>query len=344
MRGRAWTRRGLLLAAAAAGGSGLAACTRADVTGGAAPSTVPGPTVTVEGAPPPPVTVTATPSPDPVPTLPERPEPYRNLPGEVQPQCKRDAVAFLEAVMTFDDLGRDEAALAERLAPTGHDPATARPLLGLLPERGPAALRLTYPQYGGLTPQLDRASVLAVGDLLVLDGAGEPARRPVGADVRLAREGDRWFVTSVVPAYPQPPLPPLPAPVRALLDDDRVELSGVAAADLRAGVVDESVCRGLLALAEGWRIRVHVFVSAHPVNVYPTLNPSAHSVGRAVDVTALDGVPVIDQDRSPWRAFMAAALDAGATNIGGPVELTPVDRYFTDRVHQDHVHLAFPAG
>jgi len=286
--------------------------------------------------------VTLTPVPAPVPVLPERPEPFAVLPGEVLPACKQAAVDFLVAAMSFEDGGRDDDALALRLEPTGQTLQAAQPLVGLLPSSGPGALQVRYAQYGGLSEGEDSASQMVVGEQLLLDGDGGLVRRPFAADVRLTLDGDRWVVTAVVPGYPDPPLPPLPGPVQDLLAGDRVELTGLAAADLRSGVVHESVAAGLLELAERWRIRVHVFYSAHPVNVFATTKPSTHSVGRAADVSALDGVPVIEQDSSPWRAFMAAALDAGATDIGGPQALQPAQRYFTDRVHQDHVHLGFP--
>lgn len=337
-----WTRRSLLLAAAAAGGGGLAACsvTRPRT---AAPSagTVTLPGETVAG---PTVTVTETAAPDeaPVAVLPEQPEPWSVLPGEVLPACKQAAVDFLVAAMSFDDRGRDDDALAERMAPTGQSPEVALPLLGLLPGEGPGALQVLYPQYGGLTPAEDRASQMVVGDQLLLDADGALVRRPFAADVRLSLDGDRWVVTSVIPAFPDPPLPALPPAVQALLDDSRFDLPGIAAADLRSGVVQESVAAGLLRLVERYTIQVHVFYSAHPVNVFATTRPSAHTVGRAVDVTALDGIPVIRQDTSPWRGFMEFALEVGATDIGGPAELQPAANYFTDRVHQDHVHLGFP--
>ncbi|WP_380165236.1 hypothetical protein [Jannaschia sp. R86511] len=336
-----WTRRGLLLAAAAAGGGGLAACSVApsSVTG-AAPATVttpasPGPTTTVTVTPPPP-------SAAPVPTLPERPEPWRPPAGEVLPECKQAAVDLLVAAMSFDDDGRDDDALARRLEPTGQDPEVARPLLGLLPGSGPAALAISYSQYGGLNPAETRASQMVVGTQLLLDADGELVRRSFAADVRLTEREGRWVVTSVQPAFPDPPLPPLDPAIEALLDDERVTIPGIARADLRSGVVHASVAEALIELAGTWQIGVHVFYSAHPVNVFATTRPSAHTVGRAVDVWSLDGVPVIDQDSSPWRAFMEAALEAGATDIGGPEELQPTARYFTDRVHQDHVHLGFP--
>jgi hypothetical protein len=336
-----WTRRGLLVAAAAAGGGGLAACTV-----GTQQSAAPAATVTVSGEPADGVTATvtetATPEPGPLATLPEQPEPWTALPGEVLPACKEAAVDFLVAAMSFEDAGRDDDALARRMEAVGQSPEVAAPLIGLLPGAGPAALQVGYPQYGGLTPAEDRASQMVVGDQLLLDDAGALVRRPFAADVRLTLEGDRWVVTAVIPAYPDPPLPPLPAPVQALLDDQRFDLPGIAAADLRSGVVHESVAAGLLQLAGRWRIQVHVFYSAHPVNVFATTRPSAHTVGRAVDVTALDGIPIIRQDEAPWREFMEAALAAGATDIGGPAELQPANRYFTDRVHQDHIHLGFP--
>lgn len=340
-----WTRRGLLLAAA---GGGLAACTLepAPVAGtSTVTSTVtsaPTTTVTVPGEPTPPVTVTTSPAPPAALSLPEQPEPWTVLPGEVRPASKQAAVDFLVAVMSFDDRGREDDTLAARLEPLQASPMAARPLLGFLPGSGPSALAVRYAQWGGLSPAEDSASQMVVADQLLLNGQGELVRRPFAVDVRLSLDGDRWFVTSVLPAYPDPSMPALSGPVQALIDDARFDLPGIAVADLRSGVVQESVAAGLLALAGRWRIDVHVFRSAHPVNVFGTTRASAHAVGRAVDVWALDGIPVIDQDRAPWRAFMEAALAAGATDIGGPAELQPVGSYFTDQVHQDHVHLGFP--
>jgi hypothetical protein len=344
LRDGRWTRRSLLLAAAAAGGGGLAACSvRAPQAAAPSGATVTLPGETVAG---PTVTVTETagpgPAPAPVGVLPEQPEPWTVLPGEVLPACKQAAVDFLVAAMSFDDRGRDDDALAERMAPTGQSPEVALPLLGVLPGEGPGALEIRYAQYGGLSPAEDRASQMVVGDQLLLDADGRLVRRPFAADVRLSLDGDRWVVTSAVPAFPDPPLPPLTPAVQALLEDSRFDLPGIAAADLRSGVVQESVATGLLRLVERYTIDIHVFYSAHPVNVFATTRASAHTVGRAVDVWALNGVPVIRQDSSPWRGFMEMALEVGATDIGGPAELQPAASYFTDRVHQDHVHLGFP--
>ena len=334
-----WTRRGLLAAAAAAGGGVLAACTVDD--GRAAPTLTATATVTAEPAPT--VTVTAAPGPSAPPAvLGEQPVPWTAVPGEVLPECKQAAADFVVAAMSFQDRGRDDGPLAERLAPLGVGADVAQPLMGLLPSSGPGALQVHYSQYGGLGADEKQASQMVVGEQLLLDPAGALVRRPFIADVRLSLDGGRWRVTAVVPAYPDPSLPPLTPAVQALLGDARVELTGACAADLRAGIVQEPVAAGLLQLAEGWRIRVHVFRTGHPANVWGTTRPSTHGAGRAVDVTALDGIPVIEQGLAPWRAFMEAAAGAGATNIGGPAEPTPTGPYFTDRVHQDHVHLAFP--
>ncbi|MGJ7441108.1 hypothetical protein [Aquipuribacter sp. MA13-6] len=334
-----WSRRGLLIAAAAAGGGGLAACSaRGDATA-AAPATA---TVTAEPSPGPTTTVTVTPEPAPVPTLPERPEPWTVAAGEVLPACKQAAVDFLVAAMSLDDGGRDDDALAQRLEPTGQPPGPALPLLGLLPGSGPAALAVRYSQYGGLGPDQDVASQMVVGDQLLLDQEGALVRRPFAADVRLLLVEGAWVVTSATPAFPDPPLPPLDPAIETLLGEERVELPGIAAADLRSGVVAAPVAAALLTLAQTWRISVHVFYSAHPVNVFPTTRPSSHTVGRAVDVWALDGIPVVDRAASPWRAFMEAAREAGASSVGGPELLQPAAGSFTDLVHQDHVHLGFP--
>ena len=320
MRDTPLTRRALLLYGAA--GLGLAACgakVAADAprSQGSAAATTPPPTL-------PPVA------------------PYALLPGEVEPAAKEAAVRFLEAALTVSaDAGQAPQATATL------DPAVAKPLADKLPSSGPSAVEIIYPQYGGLTTARDLACVMVTAEQLTL-GSGEGASstgvqtRPFTVDVRLSSKAGAWTVTEVIVPQPTAAAPSLSAAARAVLDDDRILLPGDARKDVLSGRVDDRVLAGLTRLAERWTLDVHVFFSGHPTNVFATDRVSKHTLGLAVDIWALDGVPVIDQARSPWRDVMLAATDAGATEVGGPEDIGSRP-FFSDQVHQDHLHLGFGA-
>lgn len=283
--------------------------------------------------------------------------PYQLLAGEVEPACKQAAVTFAETALTTSGR-RGDADLAARLARLGLAPGVAASLLPLLAGVGASALRVVYPQYGGLTADRRRASVMLVGEHLTLPAAApSAASRPdqagkgdgstvrrvsVTLDIRLTSTSGGWTVTGVVP-HPEPTARPGASPVVGrLLADDRVVLPRAARLDLASGTIDERVPRLLLTLAERWRLHVQVVRTGHPVDVFGADHRSNHTLGRAVDVWALDGVPVVRHDAAPWRAVMEAAAAFGADEVGGPRDLTGPGRpYFSDPVHQDHVHLGF---
>lgn len=348
----ALSRRSLLLAA----GTGVAtsACT---VTRDAAP--VAAPSLATPSVDAPPVTVTVTesvpapepteveqPTPEPVPSVEAQP-PYEILATEVEPACKLAAVRFLEAVFTAADKARDEAGLAARLDGVDQPAPPALTLLDRLPEVGPTALAISYPQYGGLVLADGLASMMVVADQLLLgppDGAtpGQPVRRSLVVDVRLSNIEGRWVVTDALPGRPGPAQPSVTPAVQAVLDDDRIVLPGPARADLLSGLVDDVVAAAMSTLATRWRIGVQVLQSGHPENVFETDRLSAHTIGRAVDIWSIDDVPVIDRERSQWRALMEAGVALGAPQVGGPLDLGPPSGpYFTDLVHQDHVHVGW---
>ena len=52
---------------------------------------------------------------------------------------------------------------------------------------------------------------------------------------------------------------------------------------------------------------------------------------------ALDGIPVLDQEFSAWKACMQAGLAAGAVRAIGPQNIGRFTA--TDDAHKDHVHL-----
>ena len=82
--------------------------------------------------------------------------------------------------------------------------------------------------------------------------------------------------------------------------------------------------------------------TGHPRNVFGTDRLSDHTRMRAFDVWAVDGHTVIDPATSDALVdgFMRAAAKAGAYNVGGPRQLG-LPGFFSDRVHRDHLHIAF---
>ena len=129
---------------------------------------------------------------------------------------------------------------------------------------------------------------------------------------------------------------------QAVLGDARIVLPGAARADVLSGAVDDLVLDALTRLAQRWTLDVHVFTSGHPLHVFATDRVSNHSRGLAVDVWALDGIPVVDRARSPWREVLVAAADVGASELGGPEDLGKRP-FFSDQVHQDHLHVGVRA-
>jgi hypothetical protein len=128
-----------------------------------------------------------------------------------------------------------------------------------------------------------------------------------------------------------------------LLASRRVVLPPAAERDVRGGVMDDSVLRALLSLSARHRLDVSVLRSGHPLLVFGTDRTSDHTDGLAVDIWALDGRPIIERGASETVAdFMRAAREAGAYQVGGPVDLDGSGAsFFADDTHQDHIHLGF---
>jgi hypothetical protein len=75
--------------------------------------------------------------------------------------------------------------------------------------------------------------------------------------------------------------------------------------------------------------------------VFGTSRTSDHPLGRAVDVWALDSRPlVVPANHSLAVSAMRFAVAHGSYNVGGPVRLGG-SQFFSDRTHQDHIHLGF---
>lgn len=267
---------------------------------------------------------------------------YTVLPTEPEPACKQTAVAYVQAVLTTGTPESSVRSLESRLAVVQQPVEPAQPLLALLPpEGGSSVVDVVYPQYSGLTFPRAEAGVVVVADHLVLPAGADRSqvvRSPLAVDVRLRLVEGVWTVVQAVPGAPPPPAPALSPAVQAVLDDDRVVLPWPAEADLRSGTVPDRLARLLSALAVGWRLDVTVIRTGHPGDAFYPEPSTGHADGLAVDVRALDGVPVVDHALCPWKPAMEAALAAGAVRVWGPQNFGRGS--FTDEAHQDHLHLA----
>jgi hypothetical protein len=259
----------------------------------------------------------------------------------VQPAVKAQAARLLEAVGAWQAQGGGgRAAARARARRAGFDATLADALGPLLGEGDAAAVRVVDAQYGGILAS--SASVLVVLDQWRAPASGQVSAGGTTVDVRLVRDSPRWRVVEVHPAAPGPAASSLSGAARSVLQDRRIRLPFAAHADVVAGRIHDSVLDLLLALAGRHTVDVSVLRSGHPLLVFGTARRSAHPLGRAVDVWALDGRPlVLPENEALASSAMRFAVAHGATNVGGPA-LLGGPQYFSDDTHQDHIHLGLP--
>lgn len=311
-----WTRRGFLLAAACA--TGTAACSTPE----------PDPSTSTTEDSPGTTTESSSKATSPGPRLPAT-STWTPSSRDASPECKTAAVEAAIAALTVDG-GRSTSPPSKAL----------RELADLVPKGAESTFEVTYPQYGGLTDR--RASVMIMGDLHTLEeDATQVTRRNITIDMRMTRSGRRWIVDQVLVPDSRSTTKPVPRGAAALLRNQRVTLPREARLDLAHDEVDQRVVALLEELSRKHTIGVHVFRAGHPRTVFGTDSTSNHFEGRAVDVWSLDDTPVINSRDSPWRAVMTRAAEAGATEIGGPGIPDGPGPFFTNPVHQDHVHLGY---
>jgi hypothetical protein len=243
-------------------------------------------------------------APEPPPTLAPY-APWQPDTGEVQPQAKVAAARAVESLGS--ELGR--------------------------------LTRVVYPQYGGLLP--DRACVMVLArQEWVSDGALRG--RDVTVDVRLDRRAGAWQVDALRvysrrgrgASDDSPPL----------LRARGLEVPGAAAADLDAGRVAPELRRLLRTLGREHGLSVSVFASGHPYEVFGSGGPSNHAFGRAVDIWAIDGRPVVSMapDDPTLLRVLRRARELGSDEVGGPVDPDgPGGVHFANALHRDHVHIGF---
>lgn len=273
---------------------------------------------------------------------------YRPLLGEPVPELKQTAADVVQALASYPSSADPMAEARRRL--------TGLPVTGDLASRAAvllvadteAAGDIVYPQLGGLTATSGSAMVVVRQRRRSAGQSETSVVRTI--DVRLERPaGGTWTVTDLASLGGDAPVAPAPvsADAERVLSNDAIDLPDSARWDIQSGVVDAKVLDLLGELARDHRLSVTVLATGHPENVFASRMLSNHTRGRAVDIWAVDGRPVIEQ-REPNGALATLArslLSKGVTELGGPWDLDgPGGASFTNTVHQDHLHLGFDAS
>ena len=257
--------------------------------------------------------------------------------GEVQPAVKSRATRLIEAVGAWTNGAGGLPAARARAAAAGFDPSLADALAPLLGAGAAAVVQVRDAQYGGILTS--SASVLVVVDQWREHSDGSVTAGGTTVDVRLVVAAPHWRVVHLLPASPGKATVTLSRPARAVLSNSRIRLPHAATADVRAGAIHDSVLTLATALAVEHVVDVSVLRSGHPLQVFGTSRTSDHTRGRAIDVWALDHRPlVLPSNHDLASSALRFAVAHGAYNVGGPV-LGTGPQYFSDRTHQDHIHL-----
>ena len=314
-------------------------------------------------------TTTTTTTPLPIP-LPSVSDPYVAPESEPYAEAKTIAGQIAQRLLTYDpDTSRTQ--LAE-------DVATADDQIPELIDAMQPAFHsglwsratVVYPQLGGLAD--DRMSVMVVvrqrfGDD---DEPGDTVTRTM--DVRLMQSDGGWVFDGLASAGGE--LTHRPADLSNLAitvaDHPNIILSDSAQWDIYRGWVSNDLLRLMLDLGNQWTYHVVTLTTGHPYNVFGTDNMSRHTSGHAVDLYRIGDARVID-DRaeasstheivaewctrddissigSPWRFENPDPAEGSEETSVGETEESGSDfkcRSFTNRVHQDHIHISVsPSG
>jgi len=135
---------------------------------------------------------------------------------------------------------------------------------------------------------------------------------------------------------------PLDPSAQAVLEDANIVLSPIAREDVAGGRVDPRLTTALLHAAKVAPLAVSVFQTGHS---YLTVNGSVsnHSFGRGADVSTVGGEAVTRANEAAKRLALALSRLPGEvrpTEIGTPWAIDD-PAYFTDHMHQDHLHIGF---
>ncbi len=270
--------------------------------------------------------------------------PYEPAETEVLKHRKRVGGQFAQALLTYEATATAESH-AESL----------REQFGVLDDEGLVDLAaeamslgsqsvgtVRYVQMGGNRPT--KASLMVWVDVEQLSPDGAVARESRVVDVRVEGVEDRWTVERLAsaggPAVVRPDnLSDLAASV---VDDPRISMPDSARWDIYSGHTTAEMLQRMLEVAELTDYSVLVLSRGHPYRVFATESVSRHSVGQAMDVYEVGGIPVVDSrfEGSPTWTLAKTLFDDGIRSIGSPWAFDGFGgRSFTDDVHQDHLHI-----
>lgn len=330
-------------------------------------------TTTVTKAPPPSTTSTAAPTT--TTTLPLSPSlpPVSDLfvASESEPYAEPKTIAgqIAQRLLTYDPdtpLGQ----LAANIATSARQiPKVAAAMQPAFHDGYWSRATVVYPQLGGLTE--DRMSVMVVarqqfGDD---DESGDVVKRTM--DIRLVKSDGQWVFEELASVGSEQMARPaeISQLAVAVVDHPNIILSDSARWDIYRGWISDDLLELMLDLGNQAVYHVVTLKSGHPYHVFGTETMSRHTSGHAVDVYRIGDANVVD-DRSKTSATHTIVSEwctrADVSSIGSPwrfenpappeqsdedseegavEEVEPLGpdfkcRSFTDRVHQDHIHIS----
>lgn len=353
-RARSWVA--LLATTTLAAGCGVVGTGSPSAGGPAVTATPPGtasPSVTVD------------PTPTPSPTPPPVPARWQPSSGEVSTALKTAAATVAHRLTNYEQGTTAERLAARVVSGSGGRRSLVTALDPLVDPQRWSRGEVVYPQLGGLAPgpcvpNPEAASVMVVVRQRLGRGASVLETVTRTLDVRLITDDEGgWRFTELAsaggrPAERPPDLSPAGA---AVVDDSRIVLPDSAVWDIYRGEVSGDVLDVMRRLAERTPYAVTVLKSGHPVNVFAQNYRSDHTDGRAVDVYAIGGRPVVDSralgteppscgpgapERGAVHEHVAWLLGLEPVNqVGSPWDLDPPQQAsFNDLVHQDHLHIS----
>lgn len=269
---------------------------------------------------------------------------YTVAAGELNGDLKQVAADAVQAFTTYQAAADPSIEVSSKLASMGLPGVPAPAASVLLVADTASEGDVIYPELAGLTDDAAAVMVVLRQRLEPRSGRARTVTRTV--EVTLGRDRAGWRLTGLESAGGVPPrnTPPLSVAARRVLRSERADLPDSVRWDIEAGQVDERVLAVVADLAEQHDIAVTVLATGHPYNVFGTERVSNHTRGRAVDIWAIDGRPIVQQrdPQGPVADVARMLLARGVTELGGPWDLDGAGTSsFTDAVHQDHLHIGF---
>ena len=132
----------------------------------------------------------------------------------------------------------------------------------------------------------------------------------------------------------------------AVLNNPNINLCPACRQDLIDGIIDQRVIDFLAWAGQRHQISISVLKTGHSQFVSGTNRVSNHWEGRGADIYAVDGHDVTPSC-GPCRTLAEEVVGLGAgrpTEIGIPWGDMVGGGVFTDRAHQDHIHVGWTAA